>query len=55
MIIVDVETTGIDPEKHSIVSIGAVDFSNPSNEFYMKIPLFYYHNHDQKFYTLDFL
>ncbi len=36
MIIVDVETTGIDPEKHSIVSIGAVDFSNPSNEFYIE-------------------
>lgn len=34
MIIVDVETTGVKPDKHSIVSIGAVDFSNPSNEFY---------------------
>ncbi len=34
MIVVDVETTGIKPEKHSIVSIGAVDFLNPRNQFY---------------------
>ena len=34
MIIVDVETTGIDPKKDSIVSIGAVDFLNPKNQFY---------------------
>jgi DNA polymerase III epsilon subunit-like protein len=34
MIIVDVETTGLNPEIHSILSIGAVDFSNPSNQFY---------------------
>jgi len=33
MIVVDVETTGIDPRKHSIISIGAVDFNNPSNRF----------------------
>jgi len=36
MIIVDVETTGIDPEKHSIVSIGALDFLNPENQFYQE-------------------
>jgi len=34
MIVVDVETTGLDPEKHSIVSIGALDFHNPKNQFY---------------------
>lgn len=34
MIIVDIETTGIDPKKHSIVSIGAVDLDNPENYFY---------------------
>lgn len=36
MIVVDVETTGIDPKRHSIVSIGAVDFSNPENQFYQE-------------------
>lgn len=36
MIIVDVETTGVNPKMHSIVSIGAVDFSNPSNTFYQE-------------------
>ncbi len=34
MIIVDIETTGLDPTKNSIVSIGALDFSNPENQFY---------------------
>ena len=34
MIVVDVETTGLDPLKNSIVSIGAVDFFNPLNQFY---------------------
>ncbi|MBI5065216.1 3'-5' exonuclease [Candidatus Woesearchaeota archaeon] len=34
MIVVDVETTGLSPEKNSIVSIGAVDFANPENQFY---------------------
>lgn len=34
MIVVDVETTGVNPWKHSLVSIGAVDFSNPKNQFY---------------------
>ena len=33
MIIVDIETTGLDPLKHSIVSIGAVDFEK-GDEFY---------------------
>ena len=34
MIVVDVETTGIDPDRHSIVSIGAVDFLHPERRFY---------------------
>ncbi len=34
MIIVDVELTGLDAEKDSIVSIGAVDFSDSKNQFY---------------------
>jgi hypothetical protein len=34
MIVVDVETTGLDPHAHSLLSIGAIDFSNPSDRFY---------------------
>jgi DNA polymerase III epsilon subunit-like protein len=34
MIVVDVETSGRDPKKNSILSIGAVDFLNPKNQFY---------------------
>ncbi len=34
MIIVDVEASGTDPNKHSIVSVGALDFANPSNRLY---------------------
>ena len=34
MIVVDVETTGIDARKHSIVSIGAVEFEKSENQFY---------------------
>jgi len=34
MLVIDVETTGLDPKKHSIVSIGAVDFNNPKRTFY---------------------
>ncbi|MDP3728555.1 MAG: 3'-5' exonuclease [bacterium] len=34
MIVVDVETSGINPEKTSILSIGAIDFANPENQFY---------------------
>lgn len=34
MIIVDVESSGVDPIKHSLLSIGAVDFLNPKNQFY---------------------
>lgn len=34
MIILDVETSGIEPLKHSLLSIGAVDFKNPTRTFY---------------------
>lgn len=34
MIVVDVETSGLDPRKNSLLSIGAVDFKNPQNTFY---------------------
>ena len=34
MLVVDVEASGTEPLKHSIVSVGALDFSNPSNRFY---------------------
>lgn len=34
MIVLDIEASGTNYEKHSIVSIGAVDFLNPENRFY---------------------
>lgn len=34
MIAVDVEASGIGPETHSIVSVGAVDLSDPSRQLY---------------------
>ncbi|MEK7613881.1 MAG: 3'-5' exonuclease [Patescibacteria group bacterium] len=34
MIVLDIEASGTDPHKHSIVSIGALDFDNPDNHFY---------------------
>lgn len=34
MIVLDIETTGIDSERNSIVSIGALDFEHPYNQFY---------------------
>ena len=34
MIAVDVESTGLDAEKASIVSVGAVDLDDPANQFY---------------------
>jgi DNA polymerase III epsilon subunit-like protein len=34
MIVVDVEASGTEYNKHSIVSIGAFDFDNPSYKFY---------------------
>jgi len=40
MIIVDVETTGIDSRKHSILSIGAIDFADPSRRFSIECSAF---------------
>lgn len=34
MIVADIEATGLDPHKHSILSIGAVDFLRPDRQFY---------------------
>ena len=34
MIVVDVETTGLEQHKNSIVSIGAIEFEKPRNQFY---------------------
>ncbi len=34
MLVIDVESSGLDPKKHSIVSLGALDLANPSNQFY---------------------
>jgi len=36
MIVLDVEATGTEPHKHSIVSVGALDIANPTNRFYME-------------------
>jgi len=40
MLVVDVESTGTNPQKHSLLSIGAVDFNIPSREFYMECQAF---------------
>lgn len=34
MIVTDVETSGTNPYRHQILSIGAVEFENPENQFY---------------------
>lgn len=34
MLILDIEASGTNYQKHSIVSIGALDFNNPTNRFY---------------------
>ena len=34
MIILDTETSGVDAYKDSLVSVGAIEFENPKNEFY---------------------
>ncbi|MCA9348652.1 hypothetical protein KC878_00720 [Candidatus Saccharibacteria bacterium] len=34
MIVLDIETSGLDPQKHGILSIGAIDLRFPSRRFY---------------------
>lgn len=34
MIVLDVESSGLIPEKHSILSLGAIDLADPMNQFY---------------------
>lgn len=34
MLIIDIEASGTNYEKHSIVSLGAIDFDNPEKRFY---------------------
>jgi DNA polymerase III epsilon subunit-like protein len=34
MLILDIEASGLNREKHSIVSLGALDLENPTNRFY---------------------
>ncbi len=34
MLVVDVEASGVEAHKHSIVSVGALDFTNPTNRLY---------------------
>jgi DNA polymerase III subunit epsilon len=40
MIVLDVETTGTDPRKHSIISLGAIELENPQNDFYSECKIF---------------
>ena len=39
MIVLDMEMSGLDVRRNSILSIGAVDFSKPDNRFYMECRL----------------
>lgn len=36
MIIVDIEATGTNAQKHSIVSLGAIDFNKPERQLYLE-------------------
>lgn len=40
MIIVDVESSGVDTRACSLLSVGALDFDNPKNQFYMECRVF---------------
>ncbi|MEO8638201.1 MAG: hypothetical protein ABI430_04870 [Candidatus Taylorbacteria bacterium] len=34
MIVVDMESSGVEPHKNSLLSVGAFEFANPKNKFY---------------------
>ena len=36
MIVIDIEASGVDYEKNSILSLGALDFDNPDNRLYLE-------------------
>jgi DNA polymerase III epsilon subunit-like protein len=36
MIVLDIEATGVNYQKHSILSLGALDFDNPENRLYLE-------------------
>lgn len=36
MIVLDIEATGVNYDKHSILSLGALDFDNPENRLYLE-------------------
>lgn len=40
MIVLDTELSGLEPSKHSLVSVGAYDFNNPKNFFYEECRVF---------------
>jgi len=40
MIVVDTETTGVEPTKNALLSIGAIDFQNPERRFYEECRVF---------------
>lgn len=39
MLVVDVETSGLDPNTNTILSIGAIDFNRPERQFYQECQL----------------
>lgn len=52
MVVVDVETTGVNPQKHSLVSIGAVDLNDPQERLYVECRVWDGAHIDQE--SLDF-
>lgn len=40
MIVIDIETTGLDSEKHAVISLGAVELENPDHIFYSECRIF---------------
>jgi len=40
MIVIDVETTGLDPNRHAVISLGAIDLENTEHVFYSECRAF---------------